>query len=130
MDIYKKAYDWAYSHNFEPIEIEYASKLALKMLDDSCQMTHEDRKMFFYVYDAITDRKDIALEDDVNKLIILARDRNTIFSKPELANIVHACKEEIISKMLKVHMKAYKKNGEKKSKFVIKIYLKIKTKYQ
>ncbi len=47
MDIYQKAYDWAKTHNFEPIEIEYASKLALKMLDDSCQMSSEDRKMFF-----------------------------------------------------------------------------------
>lgn len=109
MDILKKAYDWAYIHNFEPIEIEYASKLALKMLDDSCQMTHEDRKMFFYVYDALCDRNDISLEDDVNKLIQLARDRETIFSKPELASIVHSCKEEIIPSMLKVHMKAYKK---------------------
>lgn len=109
MELLQKAYDWATTHNFEPIEIEYASKLALKMLDDSCQMTSDDRRVFFYVYDAICDREDIKLEDDVNKLIILARDRATIYSKPEFANIVHACKEEIIPSMLKVHMKAFKK---------------------
>lgn len=109
MNIYQKAYNWAYNHNFEAIELEYASKLALKMLDDACQMTHEDRKMFFFIYDALTDRKDIKLDDDVNYLIVCARDRDTIFSKPELASIVHACKEEIIPQMLKVHMKAYKK---------------------
>ncbi|XPV68381.1 MAG: hypothetical protein ACNI25_13890 [Halarcobacter sp.] len=109
MDICQKAYDWAYTHNFEPIEIEYAAKLALKMLDDSCQMTSEDRKMFFYVYDALADREDVILDDDMNKLIQLARDKNTIYSKPELADIVHACRLEVIPNMLKVHMKAYKK---------------------
>lgn len=109
MDINQKAYNWALSHNFEPLEIEYAAKLALKMLDDSCQMSHEDRKTFFFVYDAISDRNDIELNDDMNKLILLARDRGTVFSKPEFANIVHACKEDIIPNMLKVHMKAYKK---------------------
>lgn len=109
MDICQKAYDWAKTFNFEPVEIEYAAKLALKMLDDSCKMTHEDRKMFFYVYDALTDREDVVLDDDMNRLILLARDRNTIFSKPEYANIVHACKEDVIPNMLKVHMKAYKK---------------------
>lgn len=109
MNIYEKAYNWALTYNFTPIEIDYAAKLALKMLDDSCQMTHEDRKMFFYVYDAICDRVDIKLEDDMNRLILLARDRETIFSKTEFANIVHACKEEVIPNMLKVHMKAFKK---------------------
>lgn len=109
MDIFKKAYNWAYTYKFTPIEIEYAGKLALKMLDDSCQMSSEERCMFFYVYDAITDRNDISLDDDMNILIFLARDRNTIYSKPEFANIIHACKEDIIPLMLKVHMKAFKK---------------------
>jgi hypothetical protein len=109
MDILKKAYDWAYTYDFTPIEIDYAGKLALKMLDDSCQMSSEERRMFFYVYDAITDRKDTSLNDDMNRLVFLARDRTTIYSKPEFANIVHACKEDIIPNMLKVHMKAFKK---------------------
>ena len=108
MDIFRKAYEWALTHNFELIEIDYASKLALKMLDDSCQMSLHDREVFFNVYDAICDRADISLDDDVNRLIVLARNRDTIYSKPELATIVHACKEEIIPNMLKVHMKAFK----------------------
>ena len=108
MNIFRKAYEWALTHNFELIEIDYASKLALKMLDDSCQMSLHDREVFFNVYDAICDRADISLDDDVNRLIVLARNRDTIYSKPELATIVHACKEEIIPNMLKVHMKAFK----------------------
>jgi hypothetical protein len=108
-NIYQKAYNWATTHTFEPIEIEYASKLALKMLDNSCNMTHEDRKVFFYVYDALTDRSDITLEDDVNQLIQLARNRETIFSKPEFAPIVHACKMEVMPTMEKKYMKRYKK---------------------
>lgn len=107
-EYFKKAYDWALIHNFEEVEIDYASKLALKMLDDSCQMNSHDREVFFNVYDAICDRTDIKLEDDVNKLIQLSRDRNTIYSKPQFAQYIHACKEEIIPNMLKVHMKAYK----------------------
>ena len=58
-DIFKKAYHWAKIHSFEPIQIDYASKLALKMLVDSCQMTSHDRKVFFNVYDAICDRTDM-----------------------------------------------------------------------
>lgn len=109
MNIYDKAYSWAYNYNFEPLEVEYASKLALKMLDDACQMSEKERRIFFFVYDALIDRNDIQLEDDVNWLITSARDRDTIFSKPELASIIHACRLEIIPNMLKVHMKAYKK---------------------
>ena len=108
MDYFKKAYDGAKTHDFEPIQIEYASKLALKMLDDSCQMTSHDREVFFNVYDAICDRADINLDDDVNQLIVLARDRKTIYSKPEFAEIVHACKEEIIPTMIRDDMKAFK----------------------
>jgi len=108
-NIYQKAYNWATTHTFEPIEIEYASKLALKMLDNSCNMSHEDRKVFFYVYDALTDRSDIKLEDDVNQLIQLSRNRETIFSKPEFAPIVHACKMEVMPTMEKKYMKRYKK---------------------
>jgi len=108
MDILEKAYNWALTYKFEDIEVEYAGKLALKMLDDSCQMSSEERRMFFYVYDAICDRIDISLDSDMDKLILLARDRNTIYSKKEFANIVHACKEDIIPNMLKVHMKAFK----------------------
>jgi hypothetical protein len=108
-NIYKKAYDWAYKYNFEPIQIDYASRLALKMLDDSCQMTHEDRKMFFFIYDAICDRKDLSFDDDVNALIKLARDRNTIFSKHEHSVAIHTCKIEVMQSTQKVHMKAFKK---------------------
>jgi hypothetical protein len=68
---------------------------------------------FFNVYDAICDRSDINLDDDVNKLIMLTRDRNTIYSKPEFATIVHACKEEIIPNMLREHMKALRQWLEK-----------------
>lgn len=108
-DLLKKAYEWATTHEFTDTEIEYASKLALKMLDDSCNMTHEDRRVFFYVYDAITDREDIKLDDDVNQLIKLARNRATIFSKPELAPVVHACKMEVMPTMEKKYMKRFKK---------------------
>ena len=43
-EYFKKAYDWASTYDFEDIDIEYASKLALKMLDDSCQMNSHDRE--------------------------------------------------------------------------------------
>lgn len=109
MELCKKAYNWALSYHFEPIQIEYACKLALKMLDDACKMSHEERRVFFHIYDAIVDREDIELTGEVNKLILLARDRNTIFSKQEFAPMVHACRMEVIPNMLKVHMKAYKK---------------------
>jgi hypothetical protein len=46
MNLFKKAYDWASTYDFEDIDIEYASKLALKMLDDSCQMNSHDREVF------------------------------------------------------------------------------------
>ncbi|WP_419770812.1 MAG: hypothetical protein ACNI3C_03235 [Candidatus Marinarcus sp.] len=108
-EMFKQAYDWALTYNFEPIEIEYASKLALKMLDDSCKMNDHDREVFFNVYDALCDRSDVALDDDVNRLIQLARDRSTIYAKPEYASIVHACRLEVIEHIIRIHMKAYKR---------------------
>lgn len=108
-NIFQKAYNWAKTYEFTDTEIDYAAKLALKMLDDSCNMNTEDRKIFFFVYDAIADRDDIKLEDEVNQLIGLARNRATIFSKPEFAPIVHACRMEIIPTMQKKYMKRYKK---------------------
>lgn len=109
MELCEKAYNWALTYDFEPIEIEYASKLALKMLDDACKMSHDERRIFFHVYDGLCDRKDIQLEDEINQLIQLARNRTTIFAKTEYASIIHACRLEIIPQMLRVHMKAYKK---------------------
>ncbi len=108
-NICQKAYNWAATHTFDPIEIDYAARLALKMLDDSCNMSHEDRKMFFYVHDALMDREDIPLEDDVNQLIKLARNRETIFSKPEFAPIVHAAKMDVMQTTEKKYMKRFKK---------------------
>ncbi len=108
-NIYQKAYDWALKHNFEPIEIDYAARLALKMLDDSCNMSHEERKVFFYVYDAISDKEDLALEDEVNQLLKLTRDRDTIFSKPEFAPLVHAAKIDVMQSTEKKFMKRFKK---------------------
>ncbi len=108
-NIYQKGYDWALTYNFEAVEIDYAARLALKMLDDSCNMSHEDRKVFFYVYDALCDREDITLDDEVNQLIKLARNRQTIFSKPEFAPIVHACKMEVMQTTEKKYMKRFKK---------------------
>lgn len=108
-DIYTIAYSWAKKYKFEPVQIEYAAKLALKMLDDSCKMSSNERKIFFCVYDAISDREDIELKDEMNQLIKLARNRETIYSKPEFADIVHACRIDVIPNMLKIHMKAYKK---------------------
>lgn len=108
-DIYQTAYDWALTHNFEPVEIDYAARLSIKMLDDSCNMSHSDRKVFFYVHDALIDRKDVELNDDINSLIKLARNRDTIFSKPEFANIVHACKIDVMQSTEKKFMKRYKK---------------------
>lgn len=107
--IYQKAYEWATTYEFTPQEIEYATKLALKMLDDSCNMTNDDRKVFFFVYDALCDREDVKLEDDVNQLVKLARNRNTIYSKPEFAPIVHACRLEVMPTMEKKYMKRFKK---------------------
>lgn len=111
--LYQKAYDWAMSYAFKPIEIDYAARLALKMLDNSCAMSHEERKVFFNVYDAITDREDIKLEDEVNQLLRLARNRKTIFSRPEFAPIVHACKMEVMQSTEKTHMKRFKNKVRK-----------------
>lgn len=112
-NIYQKAYDWAMQYEFKDIEIDYAARLALKMLDNSCAMSHDERKVFFYVYDAITDRKDIQLDDDVNKLLSLARNRETLFSRPKFAPIVHACKMEIMQSTEKKYMKRFKNKVRK-----------------
>jgi hypothetical protein len=108
-DDFKRAYDWALSHEFTEIEIDYASKLALKMLDDSCAMSHDDRKIFFNVYDAIVDREDIKLISDVDNLLLLARNRQSIYSKPEFAPVVHACRLDIMPTAEKKYMKRFKK---------------------
>jgi len=108
-NIYQKAYEWSKSYPFEAIEIDYASRLALKMLDDSCNMGNEDRKLFFYVYDALCDREDLSLDDPRNELIQRARDRETILSKAEYASEIHDCKEEVMQSTQKVDMKRFKK---------------------
>lgn len=107
-DIYQKAYDWARTHTFEAVEIDYASRLALKMLDDSCNMIDEDRKIFFFVYDALSDRDDLDLNDARNQLIQRARDRQTILSKAEFASEIHACKVEVMQSTEKKDMKQFK----------------------
>lgn len=108
-NICKKAYEWAKTHTFKTIEVDYATRLALKMLDDSCNMSNEERDVFFHVYDALCDREDLQLDDTINQLIQAARDRQTILSKPEYAEKIHNCKIEVMQSTEKKDMKAFKK---------------------
>ena len=64
---------WALQREFDPIHIDCATSLMLKILDGKCKMNKEEKQVMAVIYDVIKDKAGKLLDPRVHQLITLAR---------------------------------------------------------
>ncbi len=95
---------WAATAHLEPVEIDCATALMLKIIDGKCRMNPAEKAIMAVVYDVVKARPGLCLGADDHALIALARESRD----PELLARVYERRvlaETMISRPV---MKAYK----------------------
>jgi hypothetical protein len=108
MDDQSLAYEWAKTYDFTDEEIQYATILALKILDDECQMDYDNYNLFMSVYDGINDKQNTPFNLTVHKIIDLARAKDPIKADPIYKETIGQLRQKMMHDMQKPIMKAYK----------------------
>lgn len=108
MDDLSTVYEWAKTHNFDDIEIYYATLLALKILDNQCKMDYDNYNLFMSVYDGISDKNPSPFTLKVHKIIENARTDDPIIPKAEYKDMIHNLRVSMMKDMDKKEMKRYK----------------------
>ena len=72
MDIHAAAM-WAYEREFDPLHIDCATSLMLKILDGKCKMNEAEKQVMAYIYDVIKHKPGKLLNPNVHQLIATAR---------------------------------------------------------
>jgi len=65
--------NWAAERKFDPVHIDCATALMLKILDGKCKMNTEEKQVMAVIYDVVKDRAGKLLDPRVHQLIALAR---------------------------------------------------------
>ena len=73
MAVSQSAAAWADQRAFEPIDIDCATTLMLKILDGKCKMNTEEKKVMAVIYDGVKHKPGKLLDPRVHQLIALAR---------------------------------------------------------
>lgn len=83
--------DWEASHPLEPVHIDCAVAVMLKILDGKCKMKNGEKHIMAHLYRAVKGRPGLILGEDINRLIDQADRhlddalRETIYEKRVLA---------------------------------------------
>lgn len=64
---------WAAEREFDPIHIDCATTLMLKILDGKCKMNTDEKQVMAVIYDVVKNRQGILLDDAIHHLITDAR---------------------------------------------------------
>lgn len=64
---------WAAEREFDPVHIDCATALMLKILDGKCKMNEQEKQVMAVVYDVVKSRASKLLDPRVHQLIALAR---------------------------------------------------------
>jgi len=108
MDDLSCAYEWAKTHEFNDTQIQYATLLALKILDGQCKMDYDNYNLFMSIYDGIADKRSTPFNKKVHKIIELARTNDPIIPKKEYVEAIHTLRLKMMENMDKSSMKAFK----------------------
>ncbi len=108
MDDQSTAYEWAKTYNFSEEQIQYATLLALKILDGECKMDYDNYNLFMSVYDGIKDKHNTPFDMSVHSIIDLARAKDPIKADPIYKDMIHKLRVVMMRDMQKPIMKAFK----------------------
>ena len=68
---------WAKARTFEPLHIDCATSLMLKILDGKCKMTAEEKQVMAVIYDVVKHNPGKLLDPGVHQLIASARNESS-----------------------------------------------------
>ena len=108
MDDQSTVYEWAKTHKFSEEQIQYATILALKILDDECKMDYDNYNLFMSVYEGINDKVNTPFNLSVHRIIELARANDPIKASPVYKDMIGELRVAMMKDMKKPIMKAYK----------------------
>lgn len=108
MNILEQAYSWAKEHNFNDTEYDYATILALKILDSKCKMSDADQEIFMRVYDGMESKDPNPFQLEMHQVIKDARAVKSKAAKETMKVFVHQLRIEAEESMHRPTMKAYK----------------------
>lgn len=108
MDDLSIAYEWAKTYDFNDEQIQYATILALKILDDECKMDYDNYNLFMSVYDGINDKQNTPFDMSIHQIIGLARANDPIKADEVYKDTIHELRIAMMEDMQKPIMKAYK----------------------
>lgn len=101
-------YEWAKTYTFSETELQYATILALKILDNECKMDYDNYNLFMSVYDGICDNTQANFDAKVHQIIALSRKDDPIVPKKEYKEVIHNIRVVMMKNMHKPYMKAFK----------------------
>jgi hypothetical protein len=108
MDDLSTAYEWAKTYQFDDVELQYITILALKILDNHCKMDYDNYNLFISVYDGIADKANSPFDKKVHKIIELARVDDPIIPSQEYKDAIHQLRVAMMRDMQKPIMKRLK----------------------
>ena len=108
MDDMSYMYEWAKTYNFDEIELQYMTILALKILDNQCKMDYDNYNLFMSVYDGIDDKSPSPFDKKVHQIIALARTADPIIPKEQYKETITALRVAMMKDMQKPLMKKFK----------------------
>jgi len=108
MNVLQKALNWAKEYEFTAIDIEYATKLAIKMLLDNCKMSYEERLLFMVVYYGISQKNPNPVDPDIFRLLEVARSDDILVPNEAYVSQLKELWNEEKANFVKTSMKAYK----------------------
>ena len=108
MDDMSSVYEWAKTYTFSETQLQYATILALKILDNECKMDYDNYNLFMSVYDGICDNAQVDFDEKVHQIIALSRKDDPIVPKKEYKEVIHNIRVVMMKNMHKPYMKAFK----------------------
>lgn len=108
MDDLASIYEWAKIYDFDEIELQYMTILALKILDNQCKMDYDNYNLFMSVYDGIDDKSPSPFDKKVHQIIALARTSDPIIPRDDCKDAISALRVSMMKDMQKPLMKAFK----------------------
>jgi hypothetical protein len=99
---------WALGFKFSAQEYDYATILALKILNKKCKMNEEEQTLFMAVYDGMGLQENSPLVTNMHQTIAKAREANPLEPAPEYEAAIHQLYSDAAATMEKPKMKAYK----------------------
>ncbi len=64
---------WALDHPLEPVQVDCATAVMLKILDGKCKMDESEKRVMAWLYDAVKERPGVLLGADIHALIAESR---------------------------------------------------------